>query len=218
MKHLNRLLAAAVALMMLTGCGTQTAPQQSAAEPAQTSAPETEAQEVSEAEAQAEEAPEAEAAEEPAEFDPATLQQITITSENLHDGVWDDAISNTDKGENQSPQLSWEPVDGAACYAVYMVDTTATFWLHWKSADILETNLPAGWAPETEYVGPYPPSGTHEYEIRIFALKEAVAEDKSQFDRSNYNFDDLVRALDEGSSGSGNVLAYGTLAGTFTRS
>ena len=218
MKHLNRLLAAAVALMMLTGCGTQTAPQQSAAEPAQTSAPETEAQEVSEAEAQAEEAPEAEAAEEPAEFDPATLQQITITSENLHDGVWDDAISNTDKGEHQSPQLSWEPVDGAACYAVYMVDTTATFWLHWKSADILETNLPAGWAPETEYVGPYPPSGTHEYEIRIFALKEAVAEDKSQFDRSNYNFDDLVRALDEGSSGSGNVLAYGTLAGTFTRS
>ena len=218
MKHLNRLLAAAVALMMLTGCGTQTAPQQSAAEPAQTSAQETEAQEVSEAEAQAEEAPEAEAAEEPAEFDPATLQQITITSENLHDGVWDDAISNTDKGENQSPQLSWEPVDGAACYAVYMVDTTATFWLHWKSADILETNLPAGWAPETEYVGPYPPSGTHEYEIRIFALKESVAEDKSQFDRSNYNFDDLVRALDEGSSGSGNVLAYGTLAGTFTRS
>ena len=216
MKHLNRLLAAAVALMMLTGCGTQTAPQQSAAEPVQTSAPETEAQEVSEAEAQAEEAPEAEAAEEPVEFDPATLQQITITSENLHDGVWDDAISNTDKGENQSPQLSWEPVDGAACYAVYMVDTTATFWLHWKSADILETNLPAGWAPETEYVGPYPPSGTHEYEIRIFALKEQVAEEKSVFDRSNYNFDDLVRALDEGSSG--NVLAYGTLAGTFTRS
>ena len=249
MKHLNRLLAAAVALMMLTGCGTQTAPQQSAAEPAQTSAQETEAQEVSEAEAQAEEAPEAEAAEEPAEFDPATLQQITITSENLHDGVWDDAISNTDKGENQSPQLSWEPVDGAACYAVYMVDTTATFWLHWKSADMkwekvegasryavfmidgewlhmdvftTETALAEGAFAKGErgaqYVGPYPPSGTHEYEIRIFALKEAVAEDKSQFDRSNYNFDDLVRALDEGSSGSGNVLAYGTLAGTFTRS
>ena len=205
MKSNRKMIAAAAALMMLTGCGTQNA-QPSPAEPAQTAAPaaETEAPEVSEAEA-------------PAEFDPAKLPAITLKSENLHDGVWDDAVSNTDRGTNSSPQLAWEPVGDAACYAVYMVDTTATNWLHWKSAGVTETELPAGWASAEEYVGPYPPSGTHEYEIRVFALKEPVTEEKSAFDRSNFNFDDLVKALDEGSSGSGNVLAYGTLKGTFTR-
>lgn len=211
MKHLNRLFAAAAALMILTGCGSQTA--QPSPEPAETAAP------ASETEAPAEtEAPEVSEADEPAEFDPASLPVIALSSENLHDGVWDDAVSNTDKGTNSSPQLSWEPVGDAACYAVYMVDTTATFWLHWKSLGVTETELPAGWASADEYVGPYPPSGTHEYEIRVFALKEQVAEDKSIFDRSNYNFDDLVKALDAGSGGSGNVLAYGTLKGTFTRS
>lgn len=155
---------------------------------------------------------------EPAEFDPAKLPAITLSSDDLHDGVWDADITKTENGSNRSPALTWEPVEGAACYAVYMVDTTATFWLHWKSPEVTETELPAGWAPAAEYVGPYPPSGTHEYEIRVFALKEAVAEEKSAFDRSNYNFDDLVKALDEGSSGSGNVLAYGTLTGTYTKS
>jgi phosphatidylethanolamine-binding protein (PEBP) family uncharacterized protein len=99
-----------------------------------------------------------------------------------------------------------------------MVDTTATNWLHWKSLGVTETELPAGWASEDAYVGPYPPSGTHEYEIRVFALKEQITEEKSVFDRSNYNFDDLVKVLDEGSGGSGNVLAYGTLTGTYTKS
>ncbi len=217
MKSNRKIFAVAAALMLLCGmtaCGNQTAPQTSAPEPAQTSAPETDAPESAAEESAAEEV--SEAAEAPAEpFDPAKLPQITVASEDLHDGVWDSDITKTDNGSNRSPQLSWEPVEGAGCYAVYMVDTTATFWLHWKSADVTETILPAGWAPANEYVGPYPPSGTHDYEIRIYALKESVTEDKSAFDRSNYNFDDLVKALD---GNGGNVLAYGTLTGSYTRS
>ena len=147
-----------------------------------------------------------------------SLPAIALTSEDLHDGVWDTDITKTEKGSNRSPQLSWQPVEGAACYAVYMVDITVTNWLHWKSGNVAETTLPAGWAPETEYVGPYPPSGTHDYEIRVFALKEAVTEEKSKFDNSNYGFEKITAALDQGSSGSGNVLAYGTLTGSFTRS
>ena len=211
MKSRRRMIAAAAALMMLCGmtaCGSQTTEQQSAAEPAQTAAPA--------AENEAQDAPEAEAPEEaePTEFDPESLPQIVLSSEDLHDGVWDPDITKTDKGSNRSPQLSWEPVGDAACYAVYMVDTTATFWLHWKSANVTETALPAGWASADEYVGPYPPSGTHDYEIRVYALKEPVTEEKSAFDSSNYNFDDLVKALD---GNGGNVLAYGTLTGTYTR-
>ena len=218
MKSSRNILAAAAALMMLCGmtaCGSQTAPQQSAAEQVQTEVPAsaTEAPEES-AEASEEKAAEEPAAESAEPFDPEKLPQIALTSENLHDGVWDDEISNTDKGSNHSPQLQWETVEGAACYAVYMVDTTVTFWLHWKSANVTETALPAGWASAEEYVGPYPPSGTHDYEIRVYALKESVTEDKSKFDSSNYGFDDMVKALD---GDGGNVLAYGTLNGTFTR-
>ena len=216
MKHSQRTALAAAAVLALLGtaaCGNQTVPQTSAPEPVLTSAPETDAPESAAEESAAEEI--SEAAEAPAEpFDPAKLPQITIASEDLHDGVWDPDITKTDKGSNRSPQLSWEPVEGAACYAVYMVDTTASFWLHWKSADVTETTLPAGWAPANEYVGPYPPSGTHDYEIRIYALKESVTEDKSKFDSGNSGFDDMVTALD---GNGGNVLAYGTLTGTYTR-
>ena len=219
MKSNRTIFAVAATLMLLCGmtaCGSQTAPQQSAAEPVQTEAPaaENDAPEESAEEPAAESPEEAADSAEPAEFDPESLPAITLTSENLHDGVWDDKISNTDRGENHSPQLSWEPVGDAACYAVYMVDTTVTYWLHWKSLGVTETTLAAGWASADEYVGPYPPSGTHDYEIRIFALKEPVTEEKSKFDSSNYGFDDMVKALD---GDGGNVLAYGTLTGTFTR-
>ena len=219
MKSNRKIFAVAAALMLLCGmtaCGNQTAPQTSAPEPAQTSAPETDAPEsAAEESAPAVSAEEESAAAEAAAFDPANLPQIALASEDLHEGVWDPDITKTDKGSNRSPQLQWEPVGDAACYAVYMVDTTATFWLHWKSANVTETALPAGWASGEEYVGPYPPSGTHDYEIRVYALKEPVTEDKSKFDSSNYGFDDMVKALD---GDGGNVLAYGTLTGSYTRS
>lgn len=150
-------------------------------------------------------------------FDPSALPVITLASDDLHNGVWSSVISNTDKGENRSPQLQWDPVDGASCYAVYMVDTSVTYWLHWKSDNVRETTLPAGWAPRTEYIGPYPPEGTHDYEIRVFALKEPVTETQTRFDNSNDGFDRMVSALDKTDSGKGNVLAYGTLTGSFTR-
>ena len=147
-----------------------------------------------------------------------SLPAIALTSEDLHDGVWDTDITKTEKGSNRSPQLSWQPVEGAACYAVYMVDTSAGYWLHWKSSNVTETELAAGAAPDSEYVGPYPPSGTHNYEIRVYALKEAVTESKSRFDSSNAGFEKMAEALDKTGSGEGNVLAYGTLTGTYTHS
>ena len=40
-------------------------------------------------------------------------ESFEVTSSSLHDGVWDNIISNTDKGSNKSPQLEWTAVDGA---------------------------------------------------------------------------------------------------------
>ena len=213
MKHIKRLLPAAAALFTLlciASCGAASDSQQeSASAPVQTSA-------VPEETAAPEESTVTEESAAP-EFDPESLPAITLTSEDLHDGVWDADITNTSNGSNRSPQLAWEPVAGASCYAVYMVDTTANYWLHWKSLNIPETSLAAGAASGTEYVGPYPPSGTHEYEIRVYALKEAAEEDQSRFDSGNSKFEQVIAALDQNSSGSGNVLAYGTLSGTYTR-
>ena len=68
---------------------------------------------------------------------------FTVTSTDLIDGVWSDIISNTQVGQNMSPQLSWEPVEGATEYVIYMVDSNTNGFLHWKSAGITETELDA---------------------------------------------------------------------------
>ncbi len=92
-------------------------------------------------------------------------QNLTVTSENLNNGKWDEIISNTRLGENLSPQLSWSSVNGAGCYAVIMIDPDGNNWLHWIETDITDNELPQGFSSEDKYVGPYPPSGTHRYQV-----------------------------------------------------
>ena len=117
MKHINRLFPATAALLTLlsmTACGASSdAVQESAAEPAKTSA----------------------ASKETAAFHPASLPSIMLTSENLHEGVWDAEISNTKQGANRSPQLAWEPVSDAAGYVIMMADSTAGTWLQFVDRD-----------------------------------------------------------------------------------
>lgn len=141
-----------------------------------------------------------------------------IQSENLKDGKWDDVISNTDKGENRSPQLSWEPAEDASSYAIYMVDSSAQYWMHWKSSDIHETNLTEGYADTKEYIGPYPPEGsTHTYEIYVFALKNPVERLKGGFNSQNPKFPAFVEALDTDEDGlPGNILGVAHISGEFS--
>ena len=138
--------------------------------------------------------------------------EFEVTSEDLHDGVWDTIITNTKNGSNVSPQLSWEPVEGAAAYVVYMVDTSATNWMHWRSGNITETSLEQGSAAEREYVGPYPPSGTHTYEIWVYALESPVEKVPGKFNQANGLFDDYKDQINETSK----ILAVGHLSGTYT--
>lgn len=141
-----------------------------------------------------------------------------VTSDNLHDGKWDDIISYTNKGENKSPQLSWEPVDGASSYAIYMVDTSMQYWIHWKASDVKETVLPLGHAKEMEYIGPYPPeTGTHTYEIYVIALKNSVERLKGGLNGQNQKFTTFIDALDTDAEGNtGNIVGAAHLVGTFT--
>ena len=141
-----------------------------------------------------------------------------VTSTNLNNGVWDDVISNTDKGSNKSPQLQWNAVDGAALYVIIMDDPDAGHWRHWKSDNVTETSLAEGWAPSSDYVGPYPPSGaTHTYEIYVVALKAPVERVKGSLNVQNQKFEENFKALDIDAEGnSGNIIAVGRLSGTFS--
>lgn len=146
------------------------------------------------------------------------IPTFELTSESLKDGVWDTSITNTDNGSNQSPQLSWESVSDAQLYSIYMIDTSAGNWTHWVSQNVTETTLAQGWASEEEYIGPYPPSGTHDYEIYVFALKEQPSEEfYVDFDGGNGAFFTNIMALDKNSSSdSGNIISYGHIKGTYT--
>lgn len=144
-------------------------------------------------------------------------ETFEVTSEDLVDGVWEDVISK-DEGDNVSPELSWEAVDGAEVYVIYMVDPDAGFWIHWKSDGITETELPQGWADSTEYVGPYPPSGTtHHYDIYVVALRAPVDHLSGSVNSGNPNFVAFLTGVDTDADGnSGNIIAYGRISGTFT--
>jgi len=144
-----------------------------------------------------------------------------VTSESLKDGIWDDIISNTDIGENQSPQLSWEPIEGAAEYAVYMVDTNTNGYLHWKSGGITVTELPQGWAPQlTEYNGPHIGHGyTHNFEIYVIALKAPSQRLKGTVNGQNKKLGEFIMELDTDKDGNtGNIISYGKISGSYTDS
>ena len=141
-----------------------------------------------------------------------------VTSTSLNNGVWNDVISNTDKGSNKSPQLQWDAVDGAGLYVIIMDDPDSWHFMHWKSDNVTETSLDEGWAPSSEYVGPYPPSGaTRTYEVYVVALKAPVERVKGAVGTSNPKFEENFKALDTDAEGnSGNIIAVGRLPGTFT--
>ena len=148
------------------------------------------------------------------ELDFSALSTFELTSSDLKDGVWDSVITNTQNGSNRSPQLSWKPVEGASEYVVYMVDTTASNWVHWRAVTEGVTELAAGYSSEKEYVGPYPPDGTHDYVVYVFALKEKAKKVRGALDSASPEFFKLIKSLD---NDGGNILAYGTITGTYTK-
>ena len=68
------------------------------------------------------------------------ILSFNVTSSNVKKGVWDEKITNTERGENISPELSWDAVDGAKQYVVIMIDGA---WLH-MDVFTTETSLAEG--------------------------------------------------------------------------
>lgn len=153
------------------------------------------------------------------------IMEITIISSEFKDGEMIPAKYTAD-GANVSPPLSWTPVpEGTKSIVLISDDPDAPMgtWVHWVMynlpADLtgLPENVPAGENPPTGgkhgvtdfgrygYGGPAPPSGTHRYFFKIYAL-DVMLDIKGSIKK-----EDVIRAM------KGHVLAQGQLMGRYQR-
>ena len=190
-----------------------------------------------ESEAEPTEAGTAESA--PTEMSPAetvdllsTLPTFEVGSDDVADGVWIDDTASNSRGQNISPELHWDGVEGAVTYNIYMIDESAWGWLHWQAEGISDDHLDRGVCSEAggvigtnaggediyaRYLGPYPPDGVHTYNVYVVALQDAPAELRVKFNRSGNDIKTIIEGLDVTADGNnGNVLGYGMIEGTFS--
>jgi Raf kinase inhibitor-like YbhB/YbcL family protein len=130
------------------------------------------------------------------------------------------------KGENVSPALSWgEPPAGTQSFALIMddLDSPGGIWVHWVLFNIpssarslpeafpADATLPDGSISGNSsfggpgYGGPCPPSDTHRYLFKLYALDEIPAIS------AGANKGELEKAM------VGHILAQGELMGTFAK-
>jgi Raf kinase inhibitor-like YbhB/YbcL family protein len=121
---------------------------------------------------------------------------------------------------NVSPPLSWDGAPpGTRSFALSLVDNhpVARKYLHWLVVDIgadvtalaegsARRGLPVGAREVRAYAGPFPPSGTHEYEFTLYALGQETTDVPAEA-----TLDQFVHAT------RGHVLATAGLFGNFTR-
>ena len=159
----------------------------------------------------------------PSEEAPAADLELTSTAFAQGDGV---PAKYSCDGEDISPPLSWsDPPDGTKGFALICDDPDAPvgIWVHWVLSDIpvearslpeavaADAQLPDGsrngkngW-DKLGYGGPCPPSGTHRYFFKLYALDTTLGLPAS-----------AGRAEVEAAM-EGHVLAQAELMGTYTR-
>lgn len=148
---------------------------------------------------------------------------ISLTSSAFEPGKAIPA-DHTCKGRDLSPALSWgEPPAGTQGFALIMDDPDAPMgtWVHWVIFNIPDTarglaeGLPAGGqladgslqgnnsSRHQGYNGPCPPSGTHRYFFKLYALDVALGLS------AGATKEQVLAAMQ------GHVLAQAELMGTF---
>jgi len=148
------------------------------------------------------------------------MEKLTITSPAFAEGAAMAAIYTCD-GDDVSPPLAIGTVPAQTrSLALIMDDPDAPggMWVHWvmwnippQTREIHENKLPAGvkqgrndWK-RNSYGGPCPPSGTHRYFFKLYALDTTLTLAASTTKTG------LERAM------KGHILAAGQLMGTYKR-
>jgi Raf kinase inhibitor-like YbhB/YbcL family protein len=130
-------------------------------------------------------------------------------------------VRHTCDGDDASPPLSWRDVPpGTATFALVVddPDAPAGTWVHWVLFDVpaSESEIREGGRPRgaregrnswgrAGYRGPCPPSGTHRYFFKLYAVDRALGL------QPGVTAAELVHALE------GRVLAEAVLIGRYAR-
>jgi Raf kinase inhibitor-like YbhB/YbcL family protein len=140
---------------------------------------------------------------------------LTLRSPSFADGQ-EIPARHGKRGQNLSPALEWaDPPPGTSSFALAVVDTdpVAQGFVHWLVTDIepavaelSEGDLPAGSHEVRPYAGPFPPSGTHDYEFTLYALDTASVEVPE-----GASLDEFLDVVEP------HAIASANLVGTFTR-
>ena len=150
--------------------------------------------------------------------------QFYVGSDSLVDGVWsDDMAAKPEHPQGSSPSLYWEPVEGAECYVIYMVDSQHTGnyppsnLIHWIVENYEGTEIIAGEDPGFFLALGPEPGTTRSYTVYVIALKAPVERAKGSTGTMPTNFNNFLLALDTDADGNtGNILAFGYLKGKYT--
>ena len=147
-----------------------------------------------------------------------SIDTLSIYSSAFENGSFIPEIYTCD-GDNINPPLKVLGISGDAVSLLLIMDDpdapigTFTHWVVWNidpEMQIAENSIPgmegANGANKVSYTGPCPPSGTHRYFFKVYAL-DTDLDIESGSDRS------LVEASMEG-----HVIAYGELIGIYSRS
>ncbi|PWB74197.1 MAG: YbhB/YbcL family Raf kinase inhibitor-like protein [Holophagae bacterium] len=148
------------------------------------------------------------------------ISALAITSPAFADGQPIPARFTAD-GANISPELVIaNPPAGTACFALIVDDPDAPMgtWVHWVAWNIpaSTTKIPEGRLPtgslegrnswgRTGYGGPSPPSGTHRYHFKLYAIDRPLELPRTADKLA------LIDAME------GHVLARAQLTGTYRR-
>ena len=137
-----------------------------------------------------------------------------ITSEDIKDGKWVDSVACNSVGKNESPQLKWDPVEGAGGYVIYMLDTTVGNEIQWKTT--AETNeLPHGKDNKrVNYFGPHP-DGLNDYQVLVYAVKKVPDKIPGVIHTSQLFFEKFEEKIDDVGEGPGNIIAKGVLEASY---
>lgn len=114
-----------------------------------------------------------------------TPAQVALSSTAFADGETI-PVNFTCRGDDRSPPLRWTGIpDGTVEIALVVRDVSIGGFVHWVIAGLdpalggIAEGTPPGGAVQANnalgrpgYSGPCPPSGTHNYEIRLYALAE----------------------------------------------
>ena len=124
-------------------------------------------------------------------------------------------------GKNISPALAWnDPPAGTKSFALIVDDPDAPMgtWVHWvlfnlpadarnlqESADTSAVSVGKNSSGNMHYDGPCPPSGTHRYFFKLYALDSNLSLSPGA------TKEQVLKAMDS------HILAQGELMGTFSK-